>query len=111
MQLAPPFEEVPQCHDVRRNTLKVDSLENREAYASHIQPPPGAEVSVKVAKRRASGRSEAESLDGHRSGGYGVHDSECSVNSCYGSDLFPLFGSRRQKSVADIHERSIGSES
>ena len=67
-------------------------------------------MSVKAAKRRASGRSEAESLDGHRSGGYGVHDGECFVNFCYGSGLFPLFASRRQESVADIHERSIGSE-
>jgi len=50
-------------------------------------------VSVKVAKRRASGRSEAESLDGHRSGGYGVHDGECFVNFYYGSGLFPLFAS------------------
>ncbi len=33
-------------------------------------------MSVKAVKRRASGRSEAESLDGHRSGGYGVHDGE-----------------------------------
>ena len=110
MPLRRPFQAVQKCHAARRNPLKVDSLENREAYASHIQPPPGAEVSVKVAKRRVSGRSAAESLDGHRSGGYGVHDSECSMNSCYGSGLFPLFVSRRQKSVADIHERSIGSE-
>ena len=66
-----PSKEVPKCHAARRNHLKVDSLENREAHASHIQPPPGAEASVKVAKRRASGRSEAESLDGHRSEGYG----------------------------------------
>jgi hypothetical protein len=48
---------------------KADSLENREAHASHIRPPPGAEMAVKAAKRRASGRSAAESLDGHRSGG------------------------------------------
>lgn len=51
--------------------FSTDSLENREAHASHIQLSPGAEVSVKVAKRRASGRSAAESLDGHRSEGYG----------------------------------------
>ncbi len=67
-------------------------------------------MSVKAAERRASGRSEAESLDGHRSGGYGVHDGECFVNFCYESGLFPLFGSRRQELVADIHARSIGSE-
>jgi hypothetical protein len=51
-------------------------------------------MSVKVAKRRASGRSEAESLDGHRSGGYGVSDDECLVNFRYESSLFPLFASR-----------------
>ena len=50
-------------------------------------------MSVKAAKRRASGRSEAESLDGHRSGGYGVHEGECFVNFYYGSGLFPLFAS------------------
>ncbi len=53
-------------------TWKLDSLENREAHASHNWIPPGAEVSVKTAKRRDSGRSAAESLDGHWSGGYGA---------------------------------------
>lgn len=57
----------------QRTPWKVDSLENREVNTSHVEQPPGAEASVKAAKRRISGRSVAESLDGRRSGGYEPH--------------------------------------
>jgi hypothetical protein len=48
----------------------VDSRENREAHASHAQATPGAQVSVRAAKRRVRGRSAAENLDGDQNGGY-----------------------------------------
>ena len=63
--------------------------------------PRSAALAVE-AQRRALTDAGAE--------GTGGHHSECSVNSCYGSGLFPLFVSRSQKSVVDIHERSIVSE-
>ena len=61
-----------QCYVVP-TPWKVDSLENREAHASHVEQSPGVEASVKVAKRRITGRSVAESLDGRRSEGYEPH--------------------------------------
>jgi len=67
------FYRAAQCVRRQRTPWKVDSAENREAHASHVEQPPVAEASVKAAKRRISGRSVAESLDGRRSEGYEPH--------------------------------------
>ena len=42
----------------------------RRRHSSHDQQPPAAEASVRAARRLRVHRSVAQSLDGHRSGGY-----------------------------------------
>jgi hypothetical protein len=56
--------------------------EQRSRHAPPDWPSPAAEAAVRAAKRRASGRSVAQSLDGRWSGGYPATDAQpCIFNT------------------------------
>ncbi len=83
----------------------------RRRHSSHDQQPPAAEASVKAARFLRVHRSEAESLDGRRSGGYFGHRCRWPVFSTSSRTVTATF-TRRNREHADspptasFHSRS-----
>ena len=59
---------------------KANSLENREAHASHIRPPPGAEMRSRPRSAALAVEAQRRALTDTGAEGKSFRTSECSVN-------------------------------
>ena len=104
LQPRPCRPMAPQSHS--------GSGERRSRHAPHDQLTPAAEASVRATQCRASGRSEAQSLDGRRSAGYFGHQRPGPVFSASSRTVTATF-TRRNREHADspptasFHTRSL----